>query len=80
MENAPLSWRICPTRQLLPVLLLGACYTQDTGAGVNISVHSVPGILDDTVADWEKAAFGYRCVCVHSVILLLVVARSLSVC
>jgi hypothetical protein len=52
------------------------CCKQDPGAGVNIGVHSVPGILDDTVTDWEKAAFGYRYVCVSAAVLVIVVAGS----
>lgn len=27
---------------------------------VSISVHGVPGIFDDAVVEWERAAFGYR--------------------
>jgi hypothetical protein len=62
VRHSPLSWRSIFSYATIVtgVLLLGACYTQDPGAGVNVSVHSVPGILDDTVTDWEKAAFGYR--------------------
>jgi hypothetical protein len=44
----------------LSVSLLRLACVQDSNESVSVSVHSVPGILDDALTDWEKAAFGYR--------------------